>query len=337
MAIINVSRRKEAEMMQPIILEHTFEMQLSPCPPFHFEGTFCKPSYFPTHDILNEPGRYWQSMRFQGQVFGISMEDQGTYEEPCITLTIYSIKALTQGEINAISSELTFRFNLAADISDFARQFEQDDILGPALTRWRGMRPSSNVSLYEYLVLSTVLQNATVRRTVQMHDNLTERYGSQVMFDGKCLTAYWPPEAIAAASEEELRMLKVGYRAKGLKRQAEMFAAGEMDEFALRSLPGPELKQTLLNIYGIGPASVWYLLFGVFKRYDAFEYISPWEQKIFSRLLFDQKLVDAKQILAYADQRWGKWKMLAAHYMFEDLFWQRKNQSIPWLEDLIRL
>jgi hypothetical protein len=47
--------------------------------------------------------------------------------------------------------------------------------------------------------------------------------------------------------------------------------------------------------------------------------------------------VDAKQILAYAAQRWGKWKMLAVHDLFEDLFWQRKNQSIPGLEDLIRL
>jgi 3-methyladenine DNA glycosylase/8-oxoguanine DNA glycosylase len=276
-------------------------------------------------------------MRFQGQVFGILMEDQGKSEEPCIVLTIYSMKPLTQGEINAISSELTFRFNLSADISDFSRQFEVDKVLGPALTRWRGMRPSSNASLYEYLVLSTVLQNATVRRTVQMHDNLTGQFGSQVVFDGKCLTAYWPPEAIAAASEEELRTLKVGYRAKALKRQAELFAAGEMDELALRTLPDPELKQTLLNIYGIGRASVWYLMFGVFKRYDAFEYISPWEQKIFSRLLFDQPLVDAKEILDYADQRWGKWKMLAAHYLFEDLFWQRKNHSIPWLEELIRL
>lgn len=60
-------------------------------------------------------------------------------------------------------------------------------------------------------------------------------------------------------------------------------------------------------------------------------------KKIYSRLLFDQELVDAKLILQGVDRRWGKWKMLAAHYLFEDLFWQRKNQPIPWLEELIRL
>ncbi len=199
------------------------------------------------------------------------------------------------------------------------------------------MRPSTNASLYETLVLSTVLQNATVRRTVQMHENLLAAYGGKITYDGHTLSHYWPPSILAEASEEQLRALKVGYRAKQLKRHAQLFAAGELDEVALRGLPSAELKQSLLSIYGIGPASVWYLMFGVFKRYDAFEHISPWEQKIFSRLLFDQELVDAQEILATVEQRWGPWKMLAAHYLFEDLFWRRRNEPIPWLEELIRL
>jgi hypothetical protein len=29
--------------------------------------------------------------------------------------------------------------------------------------------------------------------------------------------------------------------------------------------------------------------------------------------------------------------MLAAHYLFEDLFWRRKNEPVEWLEKLIRL
>jgi 3-methyladenine DNA glycosylase/8-oxoguanine DNA glycosylase len=170
-----------------------------------------------------------------------------------------------------------------------------------------------------------------------MLENLFARYGSRVTYDGKRLSAYWPPEAIHQAGEEELRALKVGYRAKSLKRQAQAFAPGELDEFQLRTLPAPELKAALLRLYGVGPASVWYLLFGVFKRYDAFEHISPWEQKIYSRLLFNQELVDSQTILAEVDARWGEWKMLAAHYLFEDLFWQRQSGHIPWLEKLIRL
>jgi N-glycosylase/DNA lyase len=205
------------------------------------------------------------------------------------------------------------------------------------LARWRGTRPSTYSSLYEYLVISTLLQNATVRRTVQMAENLFAQFGSRLAYDGKILAAYWDPAVLRAAPEEELRALKVGYRAKSLKRQAESFGPGGLDEARLRTLPTPELKKALLSIYGIGPASVWYLLFGQFKRYDAFDTISPWEQKIYSRLLFQEEQVDARLILEEVDRRWGRWKMLAASLVFEDLFWQRRNQPVPWLEELIRL
>jgi 3-methyladenine DNA glycosylase/8-oxoguanine DNA glycosylase len=93
----------------------------------------------------------------------------------------------------------------------------------------------------------------------------------------------------------------------------------------------------LLDIYGVGPASVWYLLFGQFKRYDAFEYISPWEQKIYARILFNAEQAAPSAILNEVERRWGRWKMLAAHLLFEDLFWQRKHAPVPWLEELIRL
>lgn len=77
-------------------------------------------------------------------------------------------------------------------------------------------------------------------------------------------------------------------------------------------------------------------MFEVFHRYDAFEHISPWEQRIYSRLLFDEALVPAERILAEVERRWGRWKMLAAHYLFEDLFWRRRHEPAPWLEELIR-
>lgn len=170
-----------------------------------------------------------------------------------------------------------------------------------------------------------------------MSGNLFKHFGEQLAFDGKTLASFWDPQQIREASEADMLALKVGYRAKTLKRQADSFGPGGLDETELRSLATSELKKKLLGIYGVGQASVWYLLFGQFKRYDAFEYVSPWEQKIFSRLLFHQDLVDARQILEEANQRWGRWKMLAAHLLFEDLFWQHRRDPISWLADLIRL
>ena len=82
---------------------------------------------------------------------------------------------------------------------------------------------------------------------------------------------------------------------------------------------------------------MWYLLFEVFHHYDALDYVSPWEQRIYSRLFFDEERVPAEQIIDEAKRRWGRWRMLAAHYLFEDLFWRRRNEPVEWLEELIRL
>jgi hypothetical protein len=75
--------------------------------------------------------------------------------------------------------------------------------------------------------------------------------------------------------------------------------------------------------------------------WDFLEHISPWEQKIYTRLFFDQdyhdQLVPIKEMLRYFEQRFGAYRALAVHYVWEDLWWKRRNEHIPWLEELIRL
>lgn len=321
----------------PVRFESVCERVLNPRAPFHFDGTVCKPSYFPGSDTAYSPGHFWQTMRFEGRVFGIRLDNVGSIEAPGVRLVVFSAQPPPVDQVDRLAAEIACRYDFAADLRPFYDGYADDPLLAPALARWRGVRPSTYSSLYEYLVIATVLQNATVRRTVQMMENLFAYFGDRVTFDGRELSAFWEPEAIRRTDEAVLRSLKLGYRAKTLKRQAESFGPGGLDEYYLRGLSTPELKRVLLNIYGIGPASVWYLLFGQFRRYEVFETISPWEQKIYSRLLFEQELVDAKTILDEVQNRWGPWKMLAAHILFEDLFWQRKYAPVPWLEELIRL
>jgi 3-methyladenine DNA glycosylase/8-oxoguanine DNA glycosylase len=310
---------------------------LRPATPFHFDGTVHKPSHFPSPDVHHEPGAYWQTLRWGNRLFGIRLTDIGRRGAPAVELAIFSPRRLNPGLCDQLCSEIRWRFDLDADLREFCAQFRRDSALGPALRRWRGMRLGTPYSLYEYLTVAIVLQNATVRRSVQMLRALLERYGAVLRFDGRTLSGFWSPPSLCATSEEELRTLKVGYRATALRRVAQSFVNGDVDPFAIRRMDREAARHALLQLYGIGPASVWYLLFDVFHHYDAFDVISPWEQKIYSRLLFDRELVPARRVLAEVKRRWGRWRMLASHYIFEDLFWRRRTRPIPWLESLIRL
>ena len=314
-------------------LRKVHKLELLPLAPFNFDATFHKPDHFTSGDNHWEPGIRWQTWYWQGQQLGLKFINQGQLSKPKIQLDIYFSAELDRAFLQSLAAEIAYRFNLQLDLSDFYQKFAADELLGPIIKRWQGLRPGHPSSLYEYLIIGIVLQNATIRRSMQMFQALLESYGQPLAYDGQGLHCFWPPGGLQQVTEAELRALKVGYRAKSIKRIDEQFAGGAIDEFELRQQDLETQKKKLLELYGVGPATVWYLLFDVFHHWHFFDHVSPWEQKIYSKLFFDQRPeepVPVEQILAHFE-RYGAYKQLAVHYIWEDLWWQRKNKHIPWL------
>jgi 3-methyladenine DNA glycosylase/8-oxoguanine DNA glycosylase len=279
-------------------------------------------------------------MRWQGMPLGLKFEDAGTVDAPLIHLLIWAVEQLDRNFVEGLLGEIGYRYGFDLNLTDFNRRFENHPGLGPVVAHWRGMRPLNCSSLYEYLMIATVLQNATVRRSVQMMRALDERYGTRVSYDGEELYVTWAPENIRGANEEELRGLKVGYRSKSIMRVTEAFVSGQVDEIALRDCQREEQRKALLALYGVDPASVVYILSDVFHHHGAMVHISPWEQKIYSKLFFDRDPGDpapVPELMAYFNAEFAPYQMLAVHYFWENLFWRRKYEAVPWLEELIRL
>ena len=327
-------------MTKPLLLEAKRTIELLPQAPFNFDATMHKPDHFPSADNDWEPGIRWQTMLWQNVPLGLKLENQGTVDQPGITLSIWSRDELGQAFLDGLTDEISYRCNLQLDLTEFNRRFGDGPQLGPVIDQWRGMRPASYSSLYEYLIIAIVLQNATVRRSVNMMQALFENYGTPLSYDDKELYCFWEPEVVDRATEQELRQLKVGYRAKSIKRVTGAFVSKEIDEFELRNKSREDQREALLALYGIGPASVGYILGDVFHHLDELDHISPWEQKIYSKLFFDaepDEPVPVDKLLGLFNERFGGYRMLAVHYFWEDLFWKRKCEKIGWLEKLIRL
>ena len=60
------------------------------------------------------------------------------------------------------------------------------------------------------------------------------------------------PERLAAATEEELRALKLGYRSRYICGTARMAASGEVDLDQVKKMDYPEARAELLKLPGIG-------------------------------------------------------------------------------------
>lgn len=279
-------------------------------------------------------------MVFGGEKLGTVFENSGTAKNPKVTVKVFSDKKLSDDLLENIKGEIIWRYNLDLGLSQFYQDAGDDPLLKPIIKRFYGLRPMHHGSLYEYLIIAIVLQNAPVRRSVYMMQTLFENYGSQLEFANQKLWCFWEPKVLANASEKKLRELKMGYRAKSLIRVSVPFANGEIDEFKLRELSVKEQEGKLISLYGIGPASIGYIMFDVFHRWDYLKNISPWEQKIYTHIFFGKnhecELVPVKKMLQHFD-KWGKWKNLTVHYVWENIWWQRRKKHLHWLEKLIRL
>lgn len=273
---------------------------------------------------------------FDRGIFGIKFDNLGTVNKPLVRLTLYSNVSLSKALKRKLITEIRFRFRFDEDIKPFYDRFHHDKILGSVIERMWGVRKRLG-SLYELIICSILLQNATVRRTVQMMQNLLERYGARIMFSNKQLYTLWKPKTLAEATEPELKALKVGYRAKQLIRISRAFASNQINELELRKVGKERAKSELLKLYGIGPVSADILLFEALGYHNARDCIPRWEQKIFSRILFNLKSVPSDIILNELTKRYGEWKALAFYYLMEDLFWRHQEGKIDWLEKKIRL
>ncbi len=330
--------RPPKRMTKILELNKKLSIEIKPIAPFNFDATVFKPSYYPDPLSIYEPRKYWFAIRLNNKIYGIRMINKGTINRPKVTIAVFSRSKPSKDELKNIINELNFRFEFNRNIQEFFQKFRKEKTLSPFLKRWRGTHNSCPQSLYGSLMIGVFLQNTIVRRSVQMTKAMLGKYGIKVKFDGKEVYEFWKPEEIAKVPEKELRKLKVGYRAKIFVKLSKTFVEEGVNEFELRKLPIEEEKKKLIKLYGVGPETARILLTEALHHYEIFDHVAPWQQKIYSRLLFRKKLVSAKRIIKYVKENWGEWANLAASYIWEDIFWQRKQgKKIPWLEKEIRL
>lgn len=318
-------------MLKTITLKKKKSMILEPKSPYNFDYSVHNPSHYPTPLVKYEKGKLWFSFRFKNKLLGIKFINQGTVSKPKIKLEIYYKNKLGNIYEKELLEELSYRFQFKKDYSNLYKKFEKDALVGRVLRKFKGMHSFCIEGLYEYLVIAILLQNANIKRTVQMTNAMLKNYGDVIEFDRIKLYSIWEPERLLKVPESELRALKVGYRAKSFLRATEDYT--KVNEFVMCKLNNSELRKELLKIYGIGQASVDYIMCGVYHR-SILTTIPPWEAKIYSKLL-GLKTMDPKKIMDFLDKRYGEYKASVIGHLFMDISWRHKYKRVDWMEKLL--
>lgn len=109
---------------------------------------------------------------------------------------------------------------------------------------------------------------------------------------------------LAAAGEESLRRLGLGYRAPYVASAARMVESGELDLEALRTMPTAEARRRLMSAPGVGgKVADCVLLYGL-QRYDVVP-VDVWIKRIIEGLLLGGREMSTGRVRAWAVENLG--------------------------------
>ena len=162
--------------------------------------------------------------------------------------------------------------------SDYGRYIEKvnprDTYLSAAVQCGNGIRILRQ-DLWEMIITFVISQQKTIPAIRALVEALCSRYGTKI----DQFYAFPTPEQLCQASLEDLLALKLGYRAKYIKRACEDACSGRLDLSYLGSLSYEDAMDYLTGFYGIGEkVANCICLFGL-HHIDAFP-VDTWIRKI---------------------------------------------------------
>ena len=163
--------------------------------------------------------------------------------------------------------------------------------------------------LFETLISFIVSQNNNIPRIRKCIEALCSRYGEYI---GEAFGREWhafpEPEVLAAASEEDLAALRLGYRAGYIKAAAERYVS-DRDCGCL-----PQTREDILSYRGVGPkVANCIMLFGL-RDVGAFP-VDTWVKHIMNDMYgFDEN--DMRGMERFARDKFGELAGYAQQYLF---------------------
>ncbi len=288
-------------------------LEVEPTSPFDFRHTLWKPSHFHTALEQHSTSRSWRTFRFGDQICGVV----STMVSPkTIHFDVYGRDGWRPEDTEALRQRAVHAYGLDEDLSPFISLASPLPVMARPLRLFCGMRQSCPENLFEIAIISLMLQNATIARTMQMMDNLLTHYGRLVTFDGVTLRAFFTPQEVVSVTEQQLRETdRLGYRAKYVGRFAEFFMEHDPDTFSITDKES--LMTEFQTIKGVGPYTAAVIAGHAVRDHSAIG-LDVWNRKILARKLLDRDDADAEEVRAELTRLFPSWEGLAGLYMVEE-------------------
>ena len=304
---------------EPILLNKILSTYLQPLPPFSLQKTVCQPLKPPQLNESYENEVFWFTLNLLDKPIGAKIESLGSVDNPKLKLTIYSNSQLSQKENEFLLREIKRGLGVNESLNEFYES-AKDPLLKDAIKNRYGMKMYNFGNIYEMFIALILNQNTTIQRATKMGEALCQTFGKKLIFNGKTLYVFPKLDVLAKVTEEGLRALKLGYRAKYIKNVTESFINQKINEFELRKKNNTEALKAMAKMKGVGEYTAKIALRECLRRWDEIV-LDVWSQKKVSKILFGKEDVSKQKIEEEVRKRWGKkYVGLALRYILENLY-----------------
>ena len=200
------------------------------------------------------------------------------------------------------------------DLEGMLRDLANDTPLANAVKRWQGLRILRQ-DPWECLVGFVCSQVSNIPRISRNMASVAEAYGERVELDGRFLHRFPGAERLAAAGEDGLFALGLGFRAGYLAKIAENVANGDVDLAALRLAPYGEAKAALTQMKGIGDKVADCVLLFSLDKMEGFP-IDRWVMRALVDWYGHEEKARYGDLLSWAQERWGNRAGYVQQYLF---------------------
>ncbi len=157
------------------------------------------------------------------------------------------------------------------DLAEFYSFSSTDNILGPLVRRFLGLKPPMFPTVFEALVNGIACQQITLTLGIHLLNRLTAKYG--VAFEGEqtMASAFPRPEDLARLGSEALRPLGFSrQKSQHIVELSKIVATGGFDLEALKNLKDEQAIEALEEIPGVGQWTADYVLLRGLGRLNVF-------------------------------------------------------------------
>lgn len=190
-----------------------------------------------------------------------------------------------------------------------------DEKLNESIETMYGVR-ILNQDFFETLISFIISQNKQIPHIKKIVADISRKFGKKLGNIGEEEFYSFPTqEELMAATVEDLKELKTGFRAPYIYDAVHMLAGGEISEQDLRNMAIDECRNSLMKIKGVGmKVANCCMLFGLGKR-EAFP-VDVWIKRIMEYMYFEGNKTDNIVIEKFATDKFGEYGGYAQQYLF---------------------